>query len=150
MHQIGVIGSGSCEKETKKKAYELGKEIAEHGVLVCGGLGGVMKSASKGCKEAGGETIGILPGDDISSANQYIDHKIVTGLGEARNVVIVKSSDVLVSVEGGYGTLSEISLAKKLGKDVIGTAGGFSKELSKLGLIDYFSDPRKALKTALS
>jgi len=121
MVQIGVIGAADCSAEGAALAYEVGTLLAQQGaVLVCGGLGGVMESAARGAKNAGGQTVGILPGVDAREANPYVDIKIVTGLSHARNVLVVRSSDALIAIEGGYGTLSEIAIGLKLGKPVIG------------------------------
>lgn len=99
----------------------MGRLLAERGaVLVCGGLGGTMEAACRGAKQAGGTTIGLLPGSSRSDANRYVDVAIPTGLGEARNALVVRTADVLIAVGGGYGTLSEIALALKVGKRVIG------------------------------
>ena len=99
----------------------MGRELAERGAaIVCGGLGGVMEAACRGAKEAGGTTIGILPGADRSAANPFVDVAISTGLGEARNALVVRAADAVVAVGGGYGTLSEIALALKAGKRVVG------------------------------
>ena len=118
---VGVIGAGECGDSTFKTARNLGFQIGEKGwILVCGGLGGVMEAAAKGCAEAGGMTLGILPGSKRNSANPYIRIALPPGLGEGRNLLVVRTSDVLVSIEGGYGTLSEIALALKAGKPVIG------------------------------
>jgi uncharacterized protein (TIGR00725 family) len=118
---IGVIGAGSCNSEVYELAREVGMGIAKMGaILVCGGLGGVMEGACRGGREAGGQTVGILPGADRVHANPHVTIPIVTDLGHARNVVIVRSSDLLIAISGGYGTLSEISIALKLGKPVIG------------------------------
>ena len=89
-------------------------------VVVCGGLGGVMEAVCRGAQGAGGRTVGILPGDDRHQANPYVDVAVATGLGEARNVVVVRTADVVVAVGGEFGTLSEIALAIKLGKPVVG------------------------------
>jgi uncharacterized protein (TIGR00725 family) len=89
-------------------------------MLVCGGRGGVMEAACRGAQEAGGVTVGILPGTDHSEANPYLDIPIVTGLGEARNAIVVRTADAVIAVSGGYGTLSEIGLAMKMGRPVIG------------------------------
>jgi uncharacterized protein (TIGR00725 family) len=119
--QIGVIGAGECSPEADKLAFEVGREIARNkAILVCGGLGGVMEASCRGAKQEGGITVGILPGISLSDANPFIDVPIVTGMGHARNVVVVRSSDALIAIEGGYGTLSEIAIALKLGKPVIG------------------------------
>jgi uncharacterized protein (TIGR00725 family) len=89
-------------------------------VLVCGGLGGVMEAACRGAKDGGGTTVGILPGTDRGEANEFVDVAIPTGLGEARNALVVRAADALIAVGGGYGTLSEIALALKAGKRVVG------------------------------
>jgi uncharacterized protein (TIGR00725 family) len=89
-------------------------------VVVCGGLGGVMEAACRGAKEAGGTTVGLLPGDDRGAANSFVDVAIPTGLGEGRNLLVVRSADALMAVGGGHGTLSEIALALKAGKRVVG------------------------------
>ncbi|RLB86650.1 MAG: TIGR00725 family protein [Deltaproteobacteria bacterium] len=118
---VGVIGAGACDSEIYALAQEVGRKIAEKGwVLICGGLGGVMEAAARGCVEAGGTSVGILPGLKASEANPFIRIPIPTGLGEARNVLVVRASEALVAVSGGYGTLSEIALALKTGKSVIG------------------------------
>jgi uncharacterized protein (TIGR00725 family) len=101
-------------------AEEVGRRIAQSGAqLICGGLGGVMEAACKGATEAGGLTIGILPGEDSRSANPYVGVAIATGLGIARNVIIVRASDVLIAISGSYGTLNEIAAALNLGKPVV-------------------------------
>jgi uncharacterized protein (TIGR00725 family) len=118
---VGVIGAGECGGSTYQAAQSLGYEIGKKGwILVCGGLGGVMEAAAKGCTEAGGITLGILPGSERNSANPYIRIALPTALGEGRNLLVVRTSDVLVSIAGSYGTLSEIALALKIGKPVIG------------------------------
>jgi hypothetical protein len=118
---ISVIGAGSCTKEISSIAEQVGKLIAQRGAtLVTGGLGGVMEAASKGAKKAGGLTVGILPGFDRTEANPFIDIPVVTGLSHARNIIVVRSGDAVIAVSGEYGTLSEIALALKLGKPVIG------------------------------
>ena len=118
---ISVIGAGSCTKEISSIAEEVGKGIAEGGAtLVTGGLGGVMEAASKGAKKAGGLTVGILPGSDRTEANPYVDIPVVTGLSHARNIIVVRSGEAVIAVSGEYGTLSEIAVALKLGKPVIG------------------------------
>ena len=118
---VGVIGSSLASGKPYDEAMEVGRLAAGRGAFVLtGGLGGVMEAACKGAKEAGGQTIGILPGFDTRDANAYIDIPIVTGLNHARNIIVVRTSDVLVAVGGEYGTLSEIAFALKLGKTVIG------------------------------
>ncbi len=118
---IGVIGDGKCSEEVARAAYEVGRGIGKRGaILICGGRGGVMEAAARGAKSAGGLTVGILPGISQEDANPYIDIAIATGMGEARNVIIVRSCRALIAVEGMYGTLSEIALACKFGVPVIG------------------------------
>jgi len=107
---IGVIGANFCHKKVAKLAYEVGEEIAKTGaILVCGGLGGVMEAACQGAKESGGMTIGIIPGVKKSDANPYVDIPIVTGLGYARNILVVRNSQAVIALPGKYGTLSEIA-----------------------------------------
>jgi uncharacterized protein (TIGR00725 family) len=119
--QIGVIGGGTCSSEIYEIAQEVGREIARSGFsLVCGGLGGVMEAACRGAREAGGITIGILPTANKRDANPYVDLVIPTGLGHARNVLVVHASDALVAVDGETGTLSEIAIALKVGKPIVG------------------------------
>ncbi len=119
--QIGVVGASHCSKDTAQIAQAVGYEIAGRGgVLICGGEGGVMRAAAMGAKKAGGLTIGILPGNHFSDANRYIDVCIVTDLGHARNALVVHSSQVIIALNGSYGTLSEIALALRLSKPVIG------------------------------
>lgn len=118
---IAVVGAGACPAPTYELARKLGFEIGKRGwTLVCGGLKGVMEGAARGCVEAGGITVGILPGLDRKSANPYISIAVPTGLGDGRNLLIIRSSDAVVAVSGGYGTLSEIALALKADKPVIG------------------------------
>lgn len=119
--RIAVIGAGQADEELRLLAETVGRAIAEAGLwLVCGGLGGVMAAASAGARRAGGTTIGILPGTDRGAANPHISIPIVTGLGEGRNLLVVRNADVVIAVGGEWGTLSEIALARKLGKPVIG------------------------------
>ena len=118
---IGVIGAGECNQEIYDLAYDLGRQLAENGYsLICGGLGGVMEAACKGAKSKNGSTIGILPGNDISEANSYVDFPVATGMGIGRNIIIIRSANLLIAVNGKYGTLSEIAFALQLNKPVIG------------------------------
>jgi uncharacterized protein (TIGR00725 family) len=139
---IGVIGAGACPASTSEAARKLGLEIGKRGwTLVCGGLKGVMEGAARGCVEAGGMTVGILPGIDRASANPYITVAVPTGLGDGRNLLVVRSSDVLVAVSGGYGTLSEIALALKAGKPVIGL-----ETWKEIPGVHYARDPMDAVQ----
>ncbi len=125
---ISVIGGASPPKWAVEAAYEVGRLIARRGaVLVCGGLGGVMESACRGAKSAGGITVGILPTASRAAANPFVDIAIPTGLGVARNLLVVRSGDAVIAVDGAWGTLSEIALAKNIGKTVIGL-GSFQLE----------------------
>jgi uncharacterized protein (TIGR00725 family) len=118
---IGVIGAGTAGEDILRMAEETGRLIAEHGhLLICGGMGGVMEASAKGAKGAGGTTIGILPQPDRHTANPYIDIPIATSFGEARNLIIIRTADILIAVGGEYGTLSEIAFALKTEKPVIG------------------------------
>jgi uncharacterized protein (TIGR00725 family) len=133
MKQITVIGSGG---DISSKIYgiaeELGRSIAKSGaILITGGRGGVMEAASKGAKEENGMTVGILPGPR-EDANPYLDVVIETGMGDGRNVINVKSADVVIVVHGGSGTLSEIGLALKAGKRIIAikSSGGVAEKMA--------------------
>jgi len=143
---VGVIGAGNCSEEVGKLAEEVGEKIAEAGaILVCGGLGGVMEAASRGAKRKGGITVGVLPGIEKADANPYIDYPIVTGLGEGRNLLVVRNSDVLIAFPGEFGTLSEIAFGLKLGKPVVG--------LSTWDVSDKIvqtKNPKEAVDLALS
>lgn len=119
---IGVMGASQCDEEVYEMAWRVGALIAERGaVLLCGGRGGVMEAAARGAKEAGGLTFGVLPGMNAHEAppNPYIDVAIFTGLRDGRNWVNVCTSDAIIAISGGYGTLSEIALALKTGKPVV-------------------------------
>ena len=118
---IAVIGGGDCSPQEARLAEEVGGEIARHGaILICGGLGGVMEAACKGASSEGGLTVGMLPGDNRRAANPYVHIPIVTGLGSARNVAVVKSAQAVIAIDGSYGTLSEIGHALQSGIPVIG------------------------------
>jgi hypothetical protein len=116
-----VVGTSRPSAEEGALAEAVGRAIAESGaILVCGGLGGVMEAACRGARGAGGLTVGILPTEDAADANPYVDVPIATGIGEARNAIVARAPDALIAVGGGYGTLSEIALALKGGKRVVG------------------------------
>lgn len=117
---IGVIGAGLASIDGRQQAYRVGQLIAEYGaLLVCGGLDGIMEAASQGCHEAGGQVIGILPGESSQQANPYVSVPIVTNMGHARNIIIAHTAQALIAIEGEYGTLSELAIGLKLGKPVI-------------------------------
>jgi uncharacterized protein (TIGR00725 family) len=118
--QIAVIGDSSPSRQILHWAEEVGRLVAQNeGVLICGGLSGVMAAAARGAAEAGGLTVGILPSYDATTANDSIAVTIATGLGHARNALVVSSSDAVIALPGSYGTLSEVALALTLGKPVI-------------------------------
>lgn len=118
---ISVIGGSKCSEETYELAYKVGREIAKRkAILICGGLSGVMDASAKGAKEAGGITVGILPGDNRIGVSKYLDVSIPTGMGEARNVLVVKAADAVIAIGGEYGTLSEIAHSLKMNTPVIG------------------------------
>jgi len=129
---VAVVGPSRAEPHEAAAAEAVGRLLAERGaVVVCGGLGGAMEAACRGAKSARGTTLGILPGADRAAANAYVDVAVATGLGEARNAVVVRAADVVIAVAGAYGTLSEIALALAAGTPVVGldtwrlaTAGG--------------------------
>lgn len=121
MKTIGVIGESEATRDKYELAYNVGREIARRGyVLVSGGLSGIMEGACRGAKEEGGITVGVLPGTNYNEANPYVDIPIVTGMSHARNVIVVRSSRVIIAIGGSFGTLSEIAIALKIGVPVVG------------------------------
>ncbi|MHA1562530.1 MAG: TIGR00725 family protein [Promethearchaeota archaeon] len=132
---IGVVGSGS--EELNEKIYEIAEKLGyliakENYVLVCGGLHGIMELVCKGAKSANGFTIGFIPSLDKKSANRYVDLIIPTGMGEARNLILVSTADAIITIAGESGTLSEIAFAWKMSKPIISlnTTGGWSTKLA--------------------
>jgi len=118
---VAVIGDSSCSAEEARLAEAVGEELAQCGAtVICGGLGGVMEAVCRGAKSKGGLTVGILPGEDSSMANPYVDVPIATGVGYARNMAVVKSAEAAIAIGGSYGTLSEIAYALKRDIPVIG------------------------------
>ena len=143
---ISVIGGGQCGAAEYASAMEVGRLVAEAGAtLVCGGLSGIMEAAARGAKEAGGATIGILPGHDRSVGNPYLDHVITTGIGHARNLAVVSSGDAVIAVGGSYGTLSEIGLAARVGRPVVILSGWRLQNDQGTEGIWYASTPREAV-----
>ena len=127
---IAVIGGSTCTTEQTAIAEETGRLLAQRGaIVVCGGLGGVMEAVAKGAKANGGTTVGILPGPDPAAANAYIGIPLATGLGEMRNFLIVRTAHALIAIGGGVGTLSEIALAQRIGKPVVGLHDSFRNTL---------------------
>jgi uncharacterized protein (TIGR00725 family) len=119
MRAVAVVGAGDVPDSGV--AFDVGRLLAARGaVVVTGGLGGVMAAACRGARSAGGVTLGLLPGLDRSAANEWVSVVVPTGLGELRNGLVVRAADAVIAVGGGYGTLSEIALALKAGKPVVG------------------------------
>ena len=117
---IAVIGSGEPLPEVMELAFATGREIATRGAtLICGGLGGVMEAAAHGARDAGGHTLGILPSYSVRTANRFIEFVIATGMGEARNAIIIGSADAVIALAGEGGTLAEIGFALKLGRPLV-------------------------------
>ncbi|MCI0477802.1 MAG: TIGR00725 family protein [Anaerolineales bacterium] len=148
---IAVIGARKCDAKTYALAEEVGFELARRGaIIVCGGLGGVMEAACKGAKSAGGRTIGILPGKNYRDANPYVDVPIVTGLGEARNSIVVRTARAIIAVGGEYGTLSEIAFALKFGIPVIGLGTWQLDRGKKRARMIAARDAKEAVELAMS
>jgi len=119
--RVAVIGGHQPDEEALKIAYETGQRLAQAGaILVCGGLSGVMEAAARGAREAGGLTIGILPGTNLEEANPFIDLPLATGIGFNRNSMVVLNADSVIAIDGEYGTLSEIAFARLYNKKVVG------------------------------
>ncbi len=142
--QVAVVGSGA---EHEARAEAVGRLLAEHGAtVVCGGRDEVMAAAARGAKSAGGATIGILPGETPAEANEWIDHVVVTGVGHARNLAVVASGDAVIAVGGAWGTLSEIALARVLGRPVVVVEPGW--EVAGDG-VERAATPDEAVALAL-
>ncbi|MFC7201386.1 TIGR00725 family protein [Halospeciosus flavus] len=119
--RVSVVGGGDATERDRERAERVGEHLAERGhTLVCGGRGGVMEAACRGAKRADGHTIGILPGEDAADANEYVDVTICTGIGHARNALVVLNGDAVVAVDGGGGTLSELGFAAVYERPVAG------------------------------
>ena len=148
---IAVVGASDCSPHESEMAEAVGRGLAEAGAtLICGGRGGVMAAACRGARAAGGLTIGVLPGINAAEANPDVDVPLVTGLGEARNVIIVHTAQAVIAVGGEFGTLSEIAFALKLGRPVIGLK---TWQLAKRGqpsqAIVCAATPHEAVRLAL-
>ena len=151
---ISVIGASRSDEETDRLAEAVGRELAQRGAtVVCGGLTGVMTAVCKGAKEAGGTTIGVLPGEDPNDANPWVDIPIPTGMGHARNAIVVKTGLAVLAIDGAFGTLSEIGHA--LGQvDPLTVVGLKTWELSQNGEPDLSiiraADPADAAEKAMA
>ena len=145
-----VIGPARCDEPLVKLAYDVGAGLARAGfTVVTGGEKGAMEAASQGASEAGGLAVGVLPGTDRSTANDYADVTLVTGIGHARNLAVVASGDVVVAVGGEWGTLSEIGLAGTLGRPVV-LVGGWrlEHEVALPSEIHYAATAAEAVEAA--
>ena len=142
---IAVIGAGDAPSDVVALAERVGRAAADRGAwIVCGGLGGVMAGAARGARERGGRTIGVLPGADRRAANEWIEVPIATGLGEARNTVVVACADAVVALAGEGGTLSEIGFAQKLGRPVVAL-----RAWQEIQGIEHAEGPEEAVERAL-
>jgi len=147
-----VVGPDAADGSELEQARAVGEGLGRVGaVLVCGGLGGVMEAACRGAREAGGLTVGLLPGHDRSAANKWVAVALPSGMGELRNGLVVRAADALIAVGGAYGTLSEIALGLKLGRPVVGLD---TWELARRGVGDTgiirASSPGQAVARALA
>jgi uncharacterized protein (TIGR00725 family) len=143
---VAVVGSGMATGKLYDEAREVGRLVAQRGgTVVCGGLSGVMEAPARGATEAGGTAIGILPDEDRKRQNRYLTSSVATGVGQARNLAVVCSGDVVIAVGGEYGTLSEIGLARKVGRPVV-VLGGWD-----LGEhVTVSSSPEEAVEAAFA
>jgi uncharacterized protein (TIGR00725 family) len=148
---IGVIGASQPPDELLPIAEKVGEEIAKRGgILICGGMGGIMESACKGAKRSGGLTVGILPTITRDSANPYIDIPIVTGIGYARNIIVVLSSEAIIAIGGAYGTLTELAFALHFNIPVIGIrTWRVESEFTEVKGIIYVDEPEEAVRIAM-
>ncbi len=149
---VAVCGPAVANEQEVAWAEEVGRLIARaEATLVCGGLGGVMDAAARGCEAERGTSVGIVPGDDRAMASPHLTAVVATGMGEARNALVVKTADVVIAISGEFGTLSEIALALKTGKPVVGLG---TWELSKHGepvdAIVRATDPPDAVAKAIA
>jgi uncharacterized protein (TIGR00725 family) len=142
---VAVVGAGDADAAQERDAEVVGGELAAAGaIVVCGGLGGVMAAACRGAREAGGVTVGLLPGSDRTAGNPWLTVAVATGMGELRNGLVARACDGMIAVGGGFGTLSEIALALKLGRPVVGV--GTWDIAATVARID---DPRAAARRVL-
>lgn len=148
---VAVCGPGLASAEETRWAEEVGRRLAEAGaIIVCGGLGGVMDAVALGARQAGGVAIGILPGEDRAGASESLTAAVSTGMGEARNALVVRAADVVIAIAGEFGTLSEIGLALKMGKPVVGLrTWELSKEGPTVDPIARAATPEEAVALAL-
>jgi uncharacterized protein (TIGR00725 family) len=147
---VAVCGPSLATEEEASLAEEVGRRLAEAGaVVVCGGLGGVMDAAARGARQAGGMAVGILPGESRAGASGHLTVAVPSGMGEARNALVVRAADAVIAIAGEFGTLSEIALALKMGKPVVGLG---TWDLSRPGTPDPVAradTPEQAVALAL-
>jgi uncharacterized protein (TIGR00725 family) len=158
--RISVSAPGTATDEELILAGAAGRLLAERGcTLVCGGLGGAMAAACRGARDAGGVTIGIIPGYEDRAANPWVEHVICTGLGQARNALVTATGQALIAIGGGWGTLSEIGLGLRIGRPVVligGWADVFSTEAGRKlldgleGTIIVAETPEAAVEAAIA
>lgn len=147
--RIAVCGPGQADAPLLALAEAVGLALAQAGaVVVCGGLGGVMEAACRGARQAGGITVGLLPGSDADAANPSVLLPIVTGIGEARNMVLINTTEAMIAVGGGWGTLSEIALARRAGLTVVGL--GSWQPSGGIALVEPVDEPGAAVERALA
>ncbi len=152
---VGLIGSGEGSPRELELASAVGAALARKGAtIVCGGLGGVMEAACRGARLEGGLTVGVLPGEDRECANEYVEVALPSGLGELRNGLIVRFSDAVIAIGGGWGTLSEIAFAMRTGRPVVALAS-WEEALNgpgarAQGVLQRAEDPEHAVALALA
>ena len=148
---VAVIGGAACSAEEAAAAQAVGEMLAAHGaVLVCGGRGGVMEAACRGAQRAGGLTVGLLPGEQATEGNPHLSLALPTGMGAARNVLVVLAAQAVIAIGGGAGTLSEIALALKNGRPVIGLHTWAAHDAAgRPGAIRMAGDAAQAVHLAL-
>lgn len=149
---IAVIGDSSCPPEETKLAETVGEILAQRGaIVICGGLGGVMEAACRGARSKNGMAVGILPGENSSAANPWVSISVVTGIGYARNMAVVKSAQAVIAIGGSYGTLSEIAYALKSNIPVIGlNTWALSQNGQQKDPIIRVNSAQEAVSTAIS
>jgi uncharacterized protein (TIGR00725 family) len=149
---VAVIGPGLASAAEEDAAEVVGAELARAGAaVVTGGLGGVMAAACRGARSAGGATVGLLPGLDRTDANEWVSVAVPTGLGEGRNLLVVRAADVVVAVGGAYGTLSEIALALRAGTPVVGwRTWELTSPAGEAAPVVHVDDPVDAARTAIA
>ncbi len=145
--RVSVIGGSTVTDEQYDLARGVGRVLGERGhEVVCGGLTGVMEAVCCGASATGGHTIGVLPGDDRAAANEYVDTPIATGIGYARNVLVVQNGDAVVAVDGSTGTLSELAFALDLGRPVAGLDTHRVDDLAGLEGVEHVDSPEDAVR----